>query len=486
MMDRYLGQEALGIWDFTWSLTSYFNLAQTGIGSSINRYVARYRLIGDTDALNGAVSSIMCAQVLVAMITAFLTILAAQNLTLFFHDQVGSLLAEAWWVVILLGFGLTIEILCDSFAGVMTGCHRWDLHYVINAGSYAITAVIMIIMLLQGMGLPGLALANLIGTILNEIMHIIMAYRVCPELRMRWQYVNWSQMIGLLTFGGKMVLATISGLLIYQTTSLFITKYIGVTALAIYARALAPVRHCYIFVEKFAALLTPTASSMQASDRHEDLQKFLLESARYSMAMALPPVLFLVILGDFLLHLWMGAAYAHGDVLAVLAIGNLLSMSQSPAWTILRGLDKHGWPATVRFYGALGIVFINWITLSYLGQGLLGTALAVSIPLALLDGAFLAWYATRQLNISLIHYMRFTFFVPIMWVVPFAVCLLGVRVVYANQPFTALIAGTVSGGIVVSVVYWHCLLPHSMKEKIFTRLSRSLRRVRPPVEAVND
>jgi len=47
MIDRNLGQETLGIWDFSWSMVTYFGLIQVGIGSSVNRYVARYPAASD-------------------------------------------------------------------------------------------------------------------------------------------------------------------------------------------------------------------------------------------------------------------------------------------------------------------------------------------------------------------------------------------------------------------------------------------------------
>ena len=41
MIDGRLGHELLGVRDFAWSLVSYFGLVQAGIGSSVNRCVAR-------------------------------------------------------------------------------------------------------------------------------------------------------------------------------------------------------------------------------------------------------------------------------------------------------------------------------------------------------------------------------------------------------------------------------------------------------------
>ena len=70
MIDTHVGQAALGIWDFSWSLVSYFGLANLGVGSSVNRYVAMYRAANDITSLKTAVSSVLAFQVVAGTIVA--------------------------------------------------------------------------------------------------------------------------------------------------------------------------------------------------------------------------------------------------------------------------------------------------------------------------------------------------------------------------------------------------------------------------------
>jgi len=56
---------------------------------------------------------------------------------------------------------------------------------------------------------------------------------------------------------------------------------------------------------------------------------------RYSLYLALPMVLVLVIFGGPLMQLWMGPRYADDLVPAILALGNLAILMQYPALTIL-------------------------------------------------------------------------------------------------------------------------------------------------------
>jgi O-antigen/teichoic acid export membrane protein len=37
MIDRALGKEVLGVWDFSWSLVAYFRFVDMGVTASVNR-----------------------------------------------------------------------------------------------------------------------------------------------------------------------------------------------------------------------------------------------------------------------------------------------------------------------------------------------------------------------------------------------------------------------------------------------------------------
>jgi O-antigen/teichoic acid export membrane protein len=118
-MDRTLGQEAVGIWDFGWSLVAYFALAQFGVGSAITRYVALHRANGDVLGLRRVVSSVNCINWLAATIafvgTGVLTWLAPRMLS----AGVASHGQEARYVVALVGLTVVSEIGFAVFPGII-------------------------------------------------------------------------------------------------------------------------------------------------------------------------------------------------------------------------------------------------------------------------------------------------------------------------------------------------------------------------------
>ena len=178
-IDDQIGQSALGIWDFGWGIVSSLQMSRLGIGSSVNRYVARYRASGDTLALNKTVSTIVVIQGLIAGGVFLTSIVLANIVPTIFADQLGSNRAAAGWVIGLLGSALAVEMAFDAWRGVLSGCHRWDYYNALNAGGYSATALFMLVALHFGGGLKAMAAIYLALTFCTELVRYVIAKRVC-------------------------------------------------------------------------------------------------------------------------------------------------------------------------------------------------------------------------------------------------------------------------------------------------------------------
>src|SRR5262249_21126034 len=136
LIDAHLGQVALGMWDFGWSTVSYFVLAQAGVGSSVNRYVAEFRSTGDLGALHRTLASVTLIQLAAPLLALALTALVVWLLPMLFGARLGAGVETARWMIALLGASIAVQLAFDGFGGVLTGCHRWDVHNMVNAGAY--------------------------------------------------------------------------------------------------------------------------------------------------------------------------------------------------------------------------------------------------------------------------------------------------------------------------------------------------------------
>jgi len=467
MIDRRLGQELLGVWDFAWSLVSYFGLVQLGIGSSVNRYVARYRAASDIPGVNRIVSSATCVLGIGGLLVLGLTVALSLLLPQLFGDRLGENVLDAQWVVFFLGASMGIEIAFSVFSGVLTGCHRWKVHNIIQSGWYVATVVGMIVALLQGGSLPILAVICFVGLVLDYTTKGILAYLVYEGLRLRPSLVGWGTIRELFVFGGKTVIPSISNLLLNQATSILIVAYLGPAALALYARPRQLVLHINTLVSKMAMTLTPTVSSLESTNNLKEIRELLITSVRYSFYVVLPIVLVLVIFGDAVMQLWMGQRYANGFLPAILAVGYLATLVQVPALTVLAGLNAHGRAGIAQFIASVCSVGLTGLVLGYLGWGLIGAALAVTLPLTVMNVAYLPLLVCRRVGLGVRRYFLSVTAGPVILVLPFGICLVVARLAFNTEPLTGLAWGGGVGGMVLAVLYWIYVLPGRIKTRMF-------------------
>jgi len=466
MIDRRLGQELLGVWDFSWSLVQYFGLVQAGVGSSVNRYVARYRAAGDIVGVNRIVSTAFCLLSISGLLVLGFSAAALLLLDPLFGHRLGGHVHEAQWVVFLLGGSLAVGMAFGAFHGVLAGCHRWGLHNAIKSACYAMTVAGMIGALLLDADLRILALITLLGAILSGAAHVVFAHRACDGLRLRPSLVGWYTVRKLFVFGGKSLLPSVSNLLLNQTTSILVVFYLGPAALALFARPRSLMHHVNSLVNKMAFVLTPITGAMQGSGNMKGIQELATTSVRYSLYLALPIVLVLVIFGGALMRLWMGPRYANGVIPAILAIGSLASLAHLPLMNMLAGLNAHGRAGLAQFIGSVCSVGMTLLVLGYFHLGLAATAVAITLPLAIVNMAYLPLLICRRIGLNLRSYFSQIAVGPILHILPYAACLAVASLVFGTE-LVGMLWGCVTGGVVLVVFYGRYVLPASLKRRIW-------------------
>ena len=349
--------------------------------------------------LNQSISSVLCVQGIMGLIILVITALVVWTIPIFWSDRLGELVSDAQWLVFFLGLSMSVSFAFGAFDGVLTGCHRWDIYNSINAGSHAVGVTAMLIALMIGGGILWLGFIYLIESVLRVLISMIIVYRVCPVLKIRAKYASLSVALSMLHFGGKTYANEVSRTLLYQTNSILIMTYLGPMMLALYSRPMALIHHIRTLSVKLAHTITPIASEMEVTGNNRELAELIIKMARYNVAMALPPILFLCILGGPLLLFWMGKGYQQDILIAILAAGHLLTIANQPLQTALIGLNAHGRPAIFTLCAAISSVILCYLALAYLNGGLLSAAISVVVPLMLADGIFITVYSCRKLNL---------------------------------------------------------------------------------------
>ena len=471
LIDDRLGQLQLGVWDFAWSMVAYFGLLQAGVVSSVNRYVAMYRAQGNSQNVNRVVNSVTCILSGMGLVIILLSIASSWGVGYFMDEQLATARHEAQWVVLLLGVHMAIHVSSSAFGAILTGCHRWGLHNLIFAVTNAMILIGSIVMLMLGKGLIALAIINLCSETFGRGLRWIMAYRVCPELQLRWQYIHWRTALTMLGFGSKIFIPHLGHLLLNQAINIMILAHLGPAVLALYARPKALIRHVMTLLQKYALVFVPTVSSLQETGNHNDIQELVIKATHYGACISLPLILVLVISGDNLLHVWMGEQYSQPLLIAILTLGHLTQLSFMPLFSILSGLNLHGRPGVANLLAAGTALCLVYLALQHFHTGLPGVALAVGLPLTVANGVYLPLYACRVLGLSLRELLIQAWRVPIACAIPFSLCLISGKWFYSHSPALVLAWGLGSGSIAISLCYWRYIIPAPWKKKLVLQVS---------------
>jgi len=464
-IDRQIGQESLGLWDFGWAAVNYFYLAQIGVGVSVNRYVARYRAAHDVEGLRRTVSSVMLLQIAAAFIVLAATAASALWLPELFRGRLGGEIVIARWVIAMLGASVAVRMAFQAFNGVVTGCHRWDLHSLLNSSGYAMTAAAMLVALSFGGGLTTISVVYLCGTIVTELARTALAFHVCPELRVSLRRAQWAEARALLAFGAKLSSLDAATIVTSQLTSMLVLGQIGIATLAVYSRLCALIRHTENIAAKYSLTLTPMASSLEGSGRSNEVGDLVVQGTRFTAYLVWPILLGLAFVGDGVLELWMGPRYDADLVLALMATGSLFPLSQQPLYPILVGLNLHGRFAAINIVASIVALAGSLVALRWFHVGLLGLA-GVGLLVSNLAAMCIAVDTCRRLSMSARRYFVDVYAGPLACAIPFAIGLLLVRLAFNDRPVLLLEMACAVGLVVLVPLYWRRVLTMPMRQMI--------------------
>jgi O-antigen/teichoic acid export membrane protein len=340
-----------------------------------------------------------------------------------------------------------------------------------------ITVSAMLVALWFGAGLATVAAIYAVGQTLGQLTMVTLAYRACPGLQLRRAYVSRSTIKELYIYSGKTLLPTASEILLNQTTSVVITGTLGLASLAIFTRPRSLLRQMDSLERKMAMILTPTTSSLEVSGQLNEIERLLIKSVRYSIYLALPLILILVIFGGEVMRIWMGPGYANWILPAILAVGFLGTCIQTPILFMLEGLNAHGRAGLGQFIGSAISAAAVFVALKVLHTRLTGAAVAVTVPLLLVNVLYLPILLCRRLGRRLGAFYAQVAIAPVIHTLPFTLCLIVGRLLFKTYPLPAAIV-CLAGGMTVAIFYWRSVLPESLKSGLRKRFEKMGRRGR--------
>jgi O-antigen/teichoic acid export membrane protein len=440
---NHLGASEYGLWMLAASIVAYFPVLDLGLGSAMERAVARYRAERDPEAINEVASTLVFVFAATGLLAMLVVAGVAWNIGRVFtlppaQAYTGRILMMMIGAQVAIGLPFTI------FGGVVNGFQRTYLNAIVGGCVSLAVVAVNIAVLWTGGGLVELVGCMTATRLLGYVAYRLNAYRVFPLLRIRLSLFRRSRLRELTGYGAWMMVQAAACKVNYGSDVVVIGAFLTTGSVAVWTVAQRLADAILQVTNQLNYVLFPIVVGADTSRRNDRLAEVLVQGTRLSLATILPVAGALALLADAVVLGWTGPRYASAAIIVkILAMVVLVRVGSWTANTVLLGAGSHRLVAvsnsiTAAINIALSVLFIRW-------WGLPGVAIATLVPVTIRAVAIVIPVACARVGMSLT-----TFFATAVWpaVWPALAVLSALAIVrnpHSTSLFYALLQGAIAG-----------------------------------------
>ena len=449
----HLGKTGYGIWILIGSFIGYYGLLNLGVGSAIMRYVARYAGQGDEKSLNETASTAMamfcCTGVLAIAASFFL----AGPLARFFEVEPKHF-DDFRYVVWIIGLATGLSFPGNVFGAIVAAYERFVVVNFVRVATALVRAGLVVIFLLYGMDMPGVALAALGSQLFALIANFLLCRHFTPLVQVKLAFAKLRVLRKLIVYGGITTIIVVADIMRISLDRVVIGKMVGMAEVGIYGIAALIIQYMLHLVTTGMRVLTPRFAALDGAKEHTRLQSLFLRSLPVSALLAFGASMLTIIFGARFITWWVGEEFAGAiPVLWIIAAAYAFALSQNPSIGLMYALNKHRYYAVATMIEAIANVTLSILLVSR--YGIIGVALGTAIPMLIIKVLVMPIYVSRVVGVSILSYAK-PFMIPSI--------LAGLMVVLSHimgasefldkcKPIVFLGCGIVAGLLFLTVVF---------------------------------
>ena len=471
---RQLGETGYGLWVLIASLTGYFDLLDLGLRGSLGRNIAFHKAKNDDVGVKRVISTGM-GLLLFGSGMVLLATLAAQTFFFSLFDVPADVQPHVRLALWLIGINLACIFPNSVFDAVLWANQRFDWMNGIDIPTILLR--VGLTFALVGNDANSLVILGAITlgiTVLNGLVKLAVCFRLESAMGFRANFLSFKTAMGLFDFGVWCFLLSVARVVGANLAPFLIGSFLAVSLVTPYSVAARLVQYIGSLLMSFTGVLTPLATAYHAEEKHNEQKTLFIQGGKACTSVSLLFICFFLLMGKAFLWLWMQKELPYAsEILAILLIGKFLPMSQWVTYGMVMGMNKHRmWAIMSLVEVGLGAGFACWLAPKY---GLLGMAMAVSIPSFFCRGIIQIVYACRLLNVSVWKYLYNVYVPPTaIMILPIAV-LLGLLQLGKPDGWVRFLLYSAAYGIVYVCVATPVLLGWTQTKELLSRIRQRIK-----------
>lgn len=392
IMLRLLGQAEYGLFSLASSAVSYLSLLSFGFGSTIIRYIAKYRAEGDKAAEERAYGfflALYCGLAVLVMICG--SIIAFHIEPIFKRGLSQQELDKMKTLVLIMTFNSALSFPNSVVSSMITAHEKYVFRKLVDMVSTVVAPLANLIALYLGYASVGMALA---ATIVQFAMLPLNAIYCSKRLHLKPVLAKLPGALikEMLGFSAFVFIGSIVDMLFWATDKIVLGMLSGSVAVAIYNVGGTFNSTVMNLSTSISGVLTPKITGMVICDASkEDLTTLFIRVGRLQFIIIALIVSGFTVFGQSFVRLWAGEEYADAYWVAILTMFPLcVPLIQNTGLSIITAQNKHRFRSIVYLVIAILNVVSTYLTVP--SYGILGAAACSCVSYILGQGLVMNTY----------------------------------------------------------------------------------------------
>lgn len=403
-----LGDAYYGVWTIIVAFTGYYGYLDFGIRQGVSQYISRHLSSRQYEKFNLTLNAALCMLSTIGVIVLAVSGICALFSEKLFNDATVSASVRAALLILGLGIGVRFPFLV--FQSIVNGLHRYDISGGISFAVNLMYAVSVYLVLVNGMGIMGLALVTTGSQLLEGGLMLVAALRLVPQIRVRVSIPDSASVKDVMGYGIYNFISGISRQTVLVVGPMVIARTVGPETVTFYSIGANLIPYYGSLIGILSIPLLQVIINQDVNKQNEDVKVLYLKGTRYLNLLVSYVAFVLIILGGPFLGRWMGHKYVADSecssslVLSILALSLMIDLTQTIGRQVLFGVRKHKFLATISALGATGTIGLTVLMVHFYSA--VGAAIAVLVQSVIVNGLLMPFYMSRLLGISVREFVK--------------------------------------------------------------------------------
>lgn len=401
IMLRILGRPEYGLYSLANSVVGYLSLLSFGLGSTIVRYIAKYRAEGNKEYEEKVIGLFIVMYSFLAVFVMIGGMIISYNVEPIFHRGLTAEEIDKIAVLVrIMAFNTAVSFPISVFSSIITAHERYVYRQAVNILSTIAAPCANLVALYLGMGSIGLSLVTTILQFAMLPLNIYYCFKVL-KIRPRFRQLPTQLIKELIRFSFYIFIGSIVDMLFWSTNRVILGMLTSTSVVAVYNIGATFNGMMTNLSTAFSGVLTPKVTVMVTQKASpKALTELFVRVGRlqyYLIALALSG--FIVFGKDFIV-LWAGAEYEQSFYIALLTLVPLsVPLIQNTGLSIVVAQNKHKFRSIVYLIIAICNAISTYLLVPSFGA--IGAAMCAAVSYTIGQGIIMNTYYYKVIKINI-------------------------------------------------------------------------------------